>query len=291
MKTTTNPKHECESSLDGLYDSDFAAMYWHLWDPMLIPVEVAVIDHFYPHRSMPTPVLDVAAGTGGLAAALASRGVPVVANEYSTAMRGLLERRRAEAACEANLIVVPNGLSWRELRSSHHVGTYPLVVCLGAALCHCDNRATGVLRESLAAIAQCVAPGGFLLVDAKRYSPRGFELRPDGQEKPREDTIAIPSWVDARGRPRTGSLTSTFSICPDGSLHRKFTFRDNDSTIGNREWIARTWPVDQEQVAVAVQDFGLQVAASLPMGSPIPGLTDGKHVARFDYVLFSKGRV
>jgi len=259
----------CELNVVDQYNEDFAALYRSVWDVYLADRQEAVLSQLFPDAPPPQPVLDAAAGTGALAIRLAKRAWQVTANEFSPAMRCHVYRQKlANDLSDRQFNVVEPGVSWRALPKALKNHTFGLVLCIGAALAHCDNSPRGVLRESLVALASLVAPGGFLLVDCKRYADDGRELLGDGRKRPLELADSeIVEWTDARDKLRKGSLWSSFSLSEDRSLTRLFSYSDADPQAGYlQQWTFRTWPVAKREVSNILSAEGMQVVQHIVVG-------------------------
>jgi SAM-dependent methyltransferase len=104
------------------------------------------------------PVLDVGAGTGRNALALARRGHPVDAVEMSPKLADIM---RAEAQRESLAVRVMNGDVFETMDGVR--GDYQLIVLAEVVP---DFRTTGELRGIFELAADCLAPGGQLVFNA-----------------------------------------------------------------------------------------------------------------------------
>jgi len=262
--------HDCERNVVSSYDVDFAALYRCVWDPSLGDRQERLLGRFFEDRPFPSTVLDAAAGTGELAIRLVKQGRKVSAHEFSPAMNHYLHQRKVGGVpLSGEFSIIEPGVPWRVLPSSLGGQSFGLVICIGAALAHCDNSPSGILNESLLALCSLVEAGGYLLVDCKRYAPDGRELLGDGNKRPLEiDDSASVAWTDLQGAPRQGALRSSFAMAPDCSLTRVFRYADADGSRPSVcEWTFRTWPVAKAEVVQVVASGGLRLVQEIE----IPG--------------------
>ena len=143
-----------------------------------------------------------------------------------------------------------------------------MVICIGAALAHCDNSPTGILNDSLAGLASLVRHKGYLLVDCKRYAEDGRELHGNGSKRPLENADSeYVTWTDVHGRSRKGNLHSSFSLSKDTSLTRVFHYEEFGSAEKReREWTFRTWPVAKTEVYRIASCYGLRLVREQVLG-------------------------
>jgi hypothetical protein len=193
---------------------------------------------------------------------LAKNGRKVTVNELSPSMRRSIQQQKAAKAITDDLLEIINpGTCWRNLPAKIGRQSFELVICLGAALAHCDNSATGILSDSLVALASLVESHGLLLVDCKRYAEDGRELQGDGGKRPLEivDSEAV-EWTDLHGNHRKGTLRSSFSLSKDRSLVRVFHYQEfGSANEGNRKWTFRTWPVAKLEICRVVSACGMRL--------------------------------
>lgn len=261
--------HDCEANVIYSYDDDFAAVYRCVWDSYLGERQETLLNDLFPDDSIPNTILDAAAGTGELAVRLAKRGRMVTANEISPSMRRYVRlQKEANSFADGALTILEPGICWRSLPTAIGREPFGLVICIGAALAHCDNSPTGILNDSLAGLASLVQPNGYLLVDCKRYAEDGRELQGDGSKRPLEiaDSESV-AWTDVHGRPRKGTLHSSFSLSQDSSLTRVFHYQEFGSgEKREREWTFRTWPVAKPEVCRIVSSCGLRLVQEKVLG-------------------------
>jgi len=260
---------DCELNVIDNYDDDFAALYRCVWDSSLGDRQEGLLKELFSDTPIPNTVLDAAAGTGELAVRLAKNGQEVTANELSPSMQHYIQKQKAANAFTDNALqIVEPGICWRNLPDKIGKKSFGLVICVGAALAHCDNSRTGILNDSLAALASLVESNGFLLVDCKRYAEDGRELQGDGSKRPLEiaDSEAV-EWIDLAGNHRKGTLRSSFSISADSTLTRVFHYQEFGSANGHkREWTFRTWPVAKLEVCRIVASCGLRLVQEKVLG-------------------------
>lgn len=261
--------HACEEIVIKQYDDDFAALYRCVWDSYLGKRQEALLNDLFGGGSIPDNVFDAAAGTGELAIRLARQGRRVTANELSPAMRHYIhEQKAANALTDSVLKIVEPGVCWRSFPNGFESQSFGLVICIGAALAHCDNSPAGILRDSLIGLASLVERNGYLLVDCKRYAEDGRELLGDGSKRPLEiaDSESV-EWTDLVGTLRSGTLRSSFSIAGDRTLTRVFHYQDSASPNGfGREWTFRTWPVAKAEVCDIASSCGLCLVQTKVLG-------------------------
>jgi len=261
--------HECESIVVEQYDEDFAALYRCVWDSYLGDRQEALLRELFPNGSFPSKILDAAAGTGELAVRLAKSGRKVTANELSPSMRYYIHTQKAaNTLTDSVLNILDPGSCWRSLPAMIGKQSFGLVVCIGAAVAHCDNSPNGILRDSLAGLASLVQADGFLLVDCKRYAEDGCELQGDGTKRPLEitDSEAV-AWCDAYGVQRKGTLCSSFVLSEDRSLTRVFHYEPFDLGSGcERDWTFRAWPVEKHEVCQIVSSCGMRLVREKVLG-------------------------
>jgi SAM-dependent methyltransferase len=277
--------HACESIVFDQYDEDFAALYRSVWDSYLGDRQEEVLNELFHGGSCPNTILDAAAGTGELAIRLVKSGRNVTANELSPSMRRYIHKRKAAAApTDGALTVLEPGICWRDLPAKIGNQSFGLVICIGAALAHCDNSRTGILNDSLVALASLVESNGFLLVDCKRYAEDGRELQGDGSKRPLEiaDSKEV-KWIDLRGNHRKGTLRSSFSLSADNTLTRVFHYQEIAADRFEREWTFRTWPVAKLEVSDILESCGMRLVRKEVLGGAGNKLP-------VDTLLFRKGR-
>ncbi|MBS1790489.1 MAG: class I SAM-dependent methyltransferase [Acidobacteria bacterium] len=275
-----------EAAIVDQFDQDFSAIYLSYWHPMLGPAEEIIVNEMFASKQYPESLLDAAAGTGSLCLSLARRGCKVTANELSNDMRRLLTEQANKGMGGQPIRVIEPGVPWRLLPTVLDYCSFDLVTCLGASLSHCDLQ-QGLLKKSLAGMAGVVKSGGYILVDCKRYSEEGWELRSDGTRRPTADSDPI-EWQDKAGNEHKGVFTSNFSINPDRSLNRYITYQEEDQDY-SRQWNMRFWPVGKVEVCQAAQDCGLYLEKEIPMGSDIASISGNEGgSARYDFLLFKK---
>jgi SAM-dependent methyltransferase len=277
--------HACESIVINQYDEDFAALYRCVWDSYLGNRQEGLLNDLFPDDSTPSTILDAAAGTGELAVRLVKSGRKVTANELSPSMRRYIHKRKAATTpTNGALAVLEPGICWRNLPDKIGKQSFGLVICIGAALAHCDNSRTGILNDSLVALASLVESNGFLLVDCKRYAEDGRELQGDGSKRPLEiaDSEDV-EWIDLRGNHRKGTLRSSFSISADSTLTRVFHYQEIAAANRcEREWTFRTWPVAKLEVCGILESYGMRLVREKVLGG-----TGNK--LPVDNLLFRKG--
>jgi glycine/sarcosine N-methyltransferase len=115
-------------------------------------------------------VLDVAAGTGRHAIALARAGYSLAAADLSAGMVARARQNAAEADVALDLAVAGFGVLRRALP-----GPFDAVLCLGNSLPHALDDAA--LSAALADMAAVLRPGGLLLLQLRNFAPVLAERR------------------------------------------------------------------------------------------------------------------
>jgi SAM-dependent methyltransferase len=268
MKSSTNTQdiHPCELNVISSYDNNFAALYRCVWDRYLGDRQEMLLNQLFQESALPVTILDAASGTGELAVRLAQTGRAVTANELSGSMRKHIHQRASTG--DYSLRVVEPGVCWRHLPGTLENNSFGLVICIGAALAHCDNSKTGILQQSLSALASLTEPGGFLLLDCKRYAEDGRELKGDGTKRPLDIADAeTVEWTDSTGKFRSGTLRSSFCMGVDRTLTRAFNYRELGADSDDKlQWTFRTWPVGKEEVCEILHADGMHLLSELTVG-------------------------
>ena len=146
------------SAIARYYDLDFG----HLCDDIELYANLAA--GFAPGSS----VLELGAGTGRVAAALADRGANVIAVERNDAMIAAGAERYQAASVE----VVQQDMR----RLDVGVGRFDLVICALSSFCHLETRDDQL--ATLRGAQRALAPGGHLLLDLPALSAEDWEEGP-----------------------------------------------------------------------------------------------------------------
>lgn len=250
-------------------ESEVAALYRCVWDSYLGDRHEALLNELFQNRLFPATVSDAAAATGRLAVRQARNGQKVTANELSPSMRYHLPKRKSDnVLTDSFLNVLQPAACWRSLPDAIRNQSFGLVLCLGAALAHCDNTPAEMLKESSTALASLVEQDGFLLVHCKRYAEDRCELQCDGSKRPLE--ISDPDevkWTDLQGLHRKGTLRSSFSISKDRSLTRVFLYHDFNSPKPQQlKWTIHTWPVAKPEDCRIISGCGMRLVREIVAG-------------------------
>lgn len=147
----------------------YAHWYDLLWNRAdAVPPELALLE---PLAHAAGHVLDVGAGTGRLALALAEAGVTVTCLEPSPAMRAVFLAKLAQRPqLFPHITLLPGSITTTELPSS--VGLAYLVGVLHHVL------TTDELDAALAQLRRAIVPGGKLIIDSIAARPTATPLLP-----------------------------------------------------------------------------------------------------------------
>lgn len=168
-------------------------------------------------------VMDVGAGTGRTAMALAERGLRVWAVEPAAGMRGvMLARLGDDTSLDDRLTIVPGDAQTCDLGR-----TFSLIVC-SHALYLLDGPAA-----ALANLARHLAPGGRLIVDFALEEGRVERPRALSAERRIGEAVYRRFSESRRAGDRLWRVTWTFEVVTAGNVVEEFgeTFRVTTATV------------------------------------------------------------
>ncbi|HQV27788.1 MAG TPA: class I SAM-dependent methyltransferase [Thermoflexales bacterium] len=171
-------------------------------------------------------VMDVGAGTGRTAMALAERGLRVWAVEPSRGMRGvMLARLGDDTSLDERLTIVPGDAQTCDLGRS-----FPLIV-FSHALYLLDGSAARV--AALANLAGHLAPGGRLIVDFALEEGRAERPRALAAERRIGEAVYRRFSESIRGGDRLWAVTWAFEVEIAGQVVERAedTFRISTATL------------------------------------------------------------
>jgi SAM-dependent methyltransferase len=196
------------------------------------------------------PILELAAGTGRLAVPLAAAGYDVHAVDIDPAM--LARGRRLADATPG----VAERLRWTEadlldLRLDE-AGTFGLAFLALNSLMLLDSRVAQ--RGALTTLAQHLAPGGLVVVDA---------WQPDAEDLARFDGRLVLEWT--RTDPASGTVTTKFGSARHDAASQSVVltaiFEEGEPGSSPRRWVRtdRLRLISADELAGLAEDVGLEI--------------------------------